>query len=231
MKFFLFSKISFEIPEPITLIECYCYQNDFYSKYDLLLEDRDRKIEDVNKIGARIKTEVLLECKTIIENANNLRIFKYHLEQFLDLEEKNRNEQIKELNDFVIQKLLKINGIGLSTTTKILHTLYPKIIPMIDSLLQKKYRQVINDGWTEKRADEIFIDFYKNLKMGSNRENLNYIFKEVSKNNLKNLSRIRIFDILWWSYLKAEKLREEKGINWNTIRFRKIPNLQFSNLI
>ncbi len=216
MEFLLFSKISFEIPDPIALIECYCYQNDFYSRYDLL---EDKKIEDVNKIGARIKKEVLLECKIITERTNNLGIFKYNLEQFLDLEEKDRDEQIKELNESVIQELLKINGIGLSTTTKVLHTLYPKIIPMIDSLLQKKYRQVINDGWTEKRADEIFIDFYNNLKMGSNRENLNYIFDEVSKNNLKNLSRIRIFDILWWSYLKAEKLGEDKGINWSTIRY------------
>ncbi len=47
MEFLLFSKISFEIPDPIALIECYCYQNDFYSKYDLL---EDRKIEDVNKL-------------------------------------------------------------------------------------------------------------------------------------------------------------------------------------
>lgn len=216
MKFFLFSKISFEIPEPIALIECYCYQNDFYSKYDLL---EDKKIEDVNKIGARIKKEVLFECKVITESTKNLNIFKYNLEQFLSLEEKDRNEQIKELNEFVIQKLLKINGIALSTTTKILHTLYPKIIPMIDSLLQKKYRQVINDGWTEKRADVIFIDFYKNFQIESNRKNLNSLFKKVSKNNLKNLSRIRIFDILWWSYLKAERLREDKGINWNTVKF------------
>jgi hypothetical protein len=219
MKYFLFSKISFEIPEPIALIECYCYQNDFYAKYDLLLEHRDRKIEDVNKIGARIKREVLSECKIITERTKSLNIFKYNLEQFLDLEEKNRDEQIKELDESVIQELLKINGIGLSTTTKILHTLYPKIIPMIDSLLQKKYRQVINDVWAQKQADEIFIDFYNNLKKGSNRKNLNYIFKEVSKNNLKNLSRIRIFDILWWSYLKAEKLGEDKGINWNTLRY------------
>ena len=216
MIFFLFSKISFEIPEPIALIECYCYQNDFYAKYDLL---EDKKIEDVNKIGARIKKEVLLECKTITERTKSVNIFKCTLEQFLSLDEKDRNEQIKELNDFVIQKLLKINGIGLSTTTKILHTLYPKIIPMIDNPLQNKYREKINNVWTEKRADEIFIDFYNNLKIESNRENLNYIFKEVSKNNLKNLSRIRIFDILWWSYLKAERLGEEKGINWTSIKF------------
>jgi len=218
MEFLLFSKIPFEIPEPIALIECYCYQNDFYAKYDLLLEHGNRKIEDVNNIGARIKKEVLLECKKITERTNNLRIFKYHLEQFLDLAEKERAEQIKELNESVIQELLKIKGIGLSTTSKILHTLYPKIIPMIDNPLQNKYREKINNVWTEKRADEIFINFYNNLKMGSNRKNLNYIFNEISKNNLKNLSRIRIFDILWWSYLKAETLREKHRINWNTIR-------------
>jgi len=90
---------------------------------------------------------------------------------------------------------------------------------MIDSLLQKKYRQVINNVWTVKRADEIFIDFYKNLQIKSNRKNLNYIFDKLLENNIQHLSKIRIFDILWWSYLKAEKLREEKGINWNTIRY------------
>jgi len=211
MKFFLFSKISFEIPDPIALIECYCYQNDFYAKYDLLLEHRDRKIEDVNKIGARIKKEVLSECKKITERTKNLSIFKYVLDDFLDLIEKERAEQIKELNESVIQKLLKINGIGLSTTTKILHTLYPKIVPMIDNSLQNKYREKINNVWTKKRADEIFIDFYNNLKIESNRRNLNYIFNEVSKNNLKNLSRIRIFDILWWSYLKAERFHKTEG--------------------
>jgi len=218
MKFFLFSKIPFEIPEPIALIECYCYQNDFYAKYDLLLEHRDRKIEDVNKIGARIKKEVLSECKKITESTKSVNIFEYNLEQFLSLDEKDRNEQIKELNEFIIQRLLKINGIALSTTSKILHTLYPKIIPMIDNPLQNKYREKINNAWTEKRADEMFIDFYNNLQIESNRKNLNYIFNEVSKNSLKNLSRIRIFDILWWSYLKAEDLKLRENINWSTIK-------------
>ena len=216
MEFLLFSKIPFEIPDPIALIECYCYQNDFYSKYDLL---EDRKIEDVNKIGARIKKEVLLECKIITESTKSLGIFKYNLEQFLDLEEKDRDEQIKELNESVIQELLKIKGIGLSTTSKILHTLYPKIIPMIDNPLQNKYREKINNVWTEKQADEIFINFYNNLKMGSNQENLNYIFDRLLENNIQHLSKIRIFDILWWSYLKAEKLKEEREINWSTIRY------------
>ena len=215
MKFFLFSKISFKIPNPIALIECYCYQNDIYSKYDLL---EDKKIEDVNKIGARIKKEVLSECKKITESTKSLSIFKYNLEQFLSQEEKDRDEQIKELNESVIQEFLKINGIALSTTTKILHTLYPKIIPMIDNPLQKEYREEINKQWTENKPDEIFIDFYNNLKIENNRKNLNYIFNKIFKNNLKNLSRIRIFDILWWSYLKAEDLKLKENINWSTIK-------------
>ena len=87
----------------------------------------------------------------------------------------------------------------------------------MDNPLQNKYREKINNLWTKKQAVEILIDFYKNLQIESNRKNLDHIFKEISKNNLNNLSRIRIFDILWWSYLKAEKLREEKGILWNKI--------------
>jgi hypothetical protein len=88
----------------------------------------------------------------------------------------------------------------------------------MDSLLQKKYRQVINDVWTENKSDEIFIDFYKNLQIESNRKNLNYIFDKLLENNIHHLSRIRIFDILWWSYLKAERLKEEQRINWTTIK-------------
>lgn len=88
----------------------------------------------------------------------------------------------------------------------------------MDNPLQNKYREKINNIWTKKLADEILIDFYKNLQIESTRKNLNHIFNEISKNNLKNLSRIRIFDILWWSYLKAERLKEEQRINWTTIK-------------
>ena len=52
MRFYLFSKIRFEIPEPIALIECYCYQNDFFSKYDVI---ENRTIKVVNKVGARLE--------------------------------------------------------------------------------------------------------------------------------------------------------------------------------
>lgn len=217
MKFTLFSKITFEVSHPITLIESYCFQNDFYSSYDLI---ENRNIEDVNKIGARISSKLLEQCKTIIDNSMNLGIFRYKesLDRYLKLSEKTRNKHIKDLNNQVIQKLLKVSKIGFSRATKILHTKYPKIIPMIDNPLQNKYRQEINQDWNKNKADQILIDYYNNLLIEDNRKNLDKIETIISKNNLKGLSRIRIFDILWWSYLKADRLRQEKKINWLSIK-------------
>ena len=40
----------------------------------------------------------------------------------------------------------------------------------------------------------------------------------ISKNNLRGLTKVRIFDILWWSYLKAKKLRQDEKINWSTVK-------------
>jgi len=216
MKFTLFSKMPFEVSHPIALIESYCFQNDFFSSYDLL---KNRKIEDVNKIGARISSELLQQCKTVIKrsNANDLALFKYDLDRFLKLNEKTRNKHIKNLNSQVIQRLLILPKIGFSKATKILHTIYPKIIPMIDNPLQSKYRQ-INRGWNENKTDQILIDYYNNLLIERNRRNLDKIETVISKNNLKGLTRIRIFDILWWSYLKADRLRKEKKINWLSIK-------------
>jgi len=113
--------------------------------------------------------------------------------------------------------LLILPKIGFSKVTKILHTIYPKIIPMIDNPLQSKYRQ-INRDWNENKPDQILIDYYNNLLIEGNRRNLDKIETVISKNNLKGLTRIRIFDILWWSYLKADRLRQEKKINWLSIK-------------
>ena len=214
MRFILFSEISFEVSHPIVLIESYCFQNDFYSNYDLL---KNRKIEDVNKIGARINQDLLQQCKTIVENYKNLKMFRYRLERFIKLNEKTRNKHIKKLSNQVIKELLMLPGIGFSRVTKILHTIYPEIIPMIDNPLQSVYRQ-INQAWTENEADKILSDYYSNLMIESNWKNLDRIEDTISKTNLKGLTRIRIFDILWWSYLKANQLRQDEGINWLSMK-------------
>lgn len=218
MEFFLFSKIQFTITDPIALIESHCIQSNFYSNYDII---DNKKIEDVNKIGARIKKDALIECKPIINKNKNLEIFKHKLDSFLlKLNEKTQNIYIEELCERVIKKLMDINGIRLSTATKILHTLYPKIIPMIDKPLQDEYKNEINKEWNDKEPNQILFDYYRNFKIDINWQNLIQIYNTISERKIINLTKIRIFDILWWSYLKAKKLKKEIGISWSTIKFR-----------
>ena len=215
MKFTLFSKLPFEVSDPIALIECYCFQNDFYANYDLP-NYRNRSIENVNKIGARIeREETLRECKDITKETKDLAIFKYDLDKFLELDDETRNRYINEFYDKVIRKLMKVKGIGLPKATKVLHTLYPEIIPMIDNALRDEYKDKIKSDWTEEQSGKILIDYYNNLKKGDNWQNLNIIFKKTSS-NLPALTKVRIFDIIWWSYLKSKskKLR----VSWYTIK-------------
>jgi hypothetical protein len=213
MKFLLFSKISFEVSDPIALIESYCFQSDFYANYDYCLMKRKRTVKDANKIGARIREDLLSNCKTVTENTRNLRIFEYDLDGFLELDEKIRNCYIKELDEQVIKEL-KVKGIGLPKATKVLHTLYPEIIPMIDNALQREYKQ-IKPEWSKGQSVQILIDYYNNFKEGDNWQNLTEIFNKIQS---LGLTKVRIFDILWWSYLKSKKLRQEKGISWSTIK-------------
>jgi len=220
MKFSLFSKILFEVTDPVALIESYCFQSDFYKNYDLLLLKGKRKVEDVNKIGARIKGDPLSNCKTVTEGAQGLPIFqydKYGLDSFLELDDKTRSAYIHELDEKVIAELLQIKTIGLSKATKILHTLHPEVIPILDDNLQREYKG-INPQWTKEQSNQILIDYYKNLREGDNLRNLTQISETISENNLVCLTKVRIFDILWWSYLKAKKLRWGKKINWSTIK-------------
>jgi len=220
MKFLLFSKIPFEVTDPVALIESYCFQSDFYKNYDLLLLEGKREVEDVNKIGARIKGDPLSNCKTVTEGAKDLPIFqydKYGLDSFLKLDDKTRSAYIDELDEKVIAELLQIKTIGLSKATKILHTLYPKVIPILDDNLQREYKG-INPQWTEEHSNQILIDYYKNLREGDSLQNLTQISETISENKLVCLTKVRIYAILWWSYLKAKRLRWEKNINWSTIK-------------
>ncbi|MFZ2330295.1 MAG: hypothetical protein WAW45_01665, partial [Atribacterota bacterium] len=67
------------------------------------------------------------------------------------------------------------------------------------------------------QADEILTDFYNNLLIESNRKNLDTISEHCKRINLTGLSKIRIFDIIWWSYLKAERFKENGRISWTSI--------------
>jgi hypothetical protein len=217
VRFTLFSEIEFEVSCPVALIESYCFQSDFYANYDLLLPGR--KAEDVNSIGARIPNDALLRCVEVIANIGNQRLFRYNsLDKFLNQDDKVIARLVRGDLKNVIDKLILIKGVGLSKATKVLHTVYPEIIPMIDSMLQEAYIQT-KPGvkWTENDSNQIFVAYYKNLKEQPTNHSLAEVYNTVSK-NLPGLTKVRVFDILWWSYLKAKRLREKNDIKWATIQ-------------
>lgn len=216
MQFTLFSEISFEVSDPIALIECFCYQNDFYKNYDLLLLDKkERIVKNVNRIGARIEKSLLDKCDKVIEDARkDLKIWEENdLDSFLKISDDRMKTHIEELNKRIIQKLLKIKGIGLSKVTKILHTCYPELIPMIDNPLQVEYKKLMKQTgskWDGKNeADKILFAFYQNLKNPDNYKKVSTIHEDVTNTVGLRLTKIRVFDIMWWSFLKAKNLKEE----------------------
>jgi hypothetical protein len=134
MKFTLFQEISFKINNPLTLIEACCIQSNFYRNYDLILAGRNRMIEDVNRIGARGRFSMQRVRQTINNVINDLPLLRHTLDTFLNLQQQTRNRYIENLAS-LIEALDNIDGIYISTATKICHTLYPEIIPIIDNLL------------------------------------------------------------------------------------------------
>lgn len=160
MKFSLFGEIFFEVYYPEALIEAYYFQSDFYKNYDL---KKDRTVYDVNKIGARIDQNILNTISKAMRKMDDIAMFHCSLDKFIHLDEETRSACIWELS-CVVDKLLAINGIGFSKSTKILHTLYPQIIPMIDNPLQSEYQQIKKE-WELGNWKQLFIDYYDNFRL------------------------------------------------------------------
>lgn len=225
MRFSLFKSLSFEVKEPAALIEAYCFQSDFYGSYDLPLSQGDRGLDYVSLIGARIKENSLEACKRIIEKHADFAMFdkSMTLDTFLK-----RDEAIDSLTSElgkIAQELDRVEGVGLSKATKILHTRYPEMIPMIDNPLQQEYKTLKGHKWKKEDWGQLFKDYYENFLpiKGETYDNLCRIHKEVS---LLHLTKVRIFDILWWSCLKAKNLQKKarsysKEFAWKTISLPK----------
>jgi len=222
MTFQLFKKISFKVTDPFALIEAFCFQSDFYANYDAV-PVRERKIQHVNKVGARIDERLLSKCQTVRKNIEKLRIFKYDddLDGLLKLDTGEMDDIVREFNEKAVKGLMN-RGIGLSKATKVLHTFHPETVPMFDNPLQRLYSEKINSQW-DVGDPQIFIDYYQNFKEGNTWDYLKTISEQLQENNLA-LTKVRVFDILWWSCLKSKNLNarlkkeQRKTINWLTLQ-------------
>jgi len=88
---------------------------------------------------------------------------------------------------------------------------------MIDNLLQDFYMRKINPGWSKREPTEILSEYYNNLLKNPTRKNINRIFDEIQMHHVPRLTKLRTFDILWWSYLKSDRLRSTYGIKWSSV--------------
>lgn len=212
MIFTLFRNRIFEVDYPEALIESYCFQSDFFAGYDLKRRRDDSSYDSVGLIGARIKKDILDECKKVINNHKNLGIFALDLDSFLKKTPEEKDSLTLGLHKLT-QELDAIPGVGFSKATKILHTRYPETIPMIDNPLQDEYRS-LRPQWKEENWHQLLNDYYDNFL---ETETFNNLCKVWSNLPSLNLTKVRVFDILWWSFLKS-KNQEHENINWKTIR-------------
>jgi hypothetical protein len=224
MTFRLFNKISFEVSAPIALIEAFCFQSDFYSNYDVV-PVAERKMQHVNRIGARINKELLPRAQTVVKETSDLNLFQYDdsLDRFLQLDSEKMRGIVDEFNEKAVKGLLT-KGIGLSKATKILHTFHPETVPMIDNPLQKLYSRHINSKWIEGEPG-IFVDYYNNFRESFTWRNLKLISQKLRSTGL-TFTEVRVFDILWWSCLKSVNLNNRldrenrKTIDWLTLQIK-----------
>ena len=213
MIFRLFSKTEFEITYPVALIECYCFQTNFYSAYDLLLPHR--QIPDVAKIGARIDGSLLEPISKIVRANKDIPIFQHDLAYVLT-QNADAIRSFSEQASGVLEQLMSL-GMGLSQATKVLHTVYPEVMPMIDSMLQEEYRHTVDPAWSQSEPGWILYAYYINLKEEPNRGHLVEVYNRIAS-NLPCLTMVRVFDIIWWSYLRANKLQAKYNrVNLATI--------------
>jgi len=215
--FTLFRDRVFEVTKPEALIEAYCFQSDFYAKYDFQCPKGDDSFEYVRFIGARTKKSTLSYCKAVIDRHKDFSMFSLDLDLFLSKTPEVRTQLAFKLGELT-HELDDIEGIGFSKATKILHTLYPEIIPMIDNPLQKEYK-ALRPEWKKGDWGQLFKDYYENFLVKETYDNLNKVYNNLS---FLGLTKVRIFDILWWSFLKSKNLKDSKGenvkINWSTIK-------------
>jgi hypothetical protein len=168
----------------------------------------------VGKIGARIDREKLPQISVLVDAAGSLPVFHYEIDQFLKLDDEDiRSHVIAACS--IVQSLMRL-GLGLSQCSKVLHTVYPRIMPMIDSMLQEEYRRHIDSQWTPERPEQILLAYYMNLKAEPTANSLDCLFSTVSA-NVPCLTKVRVFDIVWWSYLRATRLSERHHITWKTV--------------
>ena len=151
-------------------------------------------IRIANRIQARIPNTLQ---KPILDKSDEIERALKSISPESDLADWDKWDELTQL----FRILTAINGVKLARATKILHKKRPRLIPILDSVIQKYVRKVSQDSSLENedyadRATACCKVIQKDLK--DNHNALLTIRRNVKETNDIELSRVRILDILLW---------------------------------
>ena len=171
-------------------------RDNSFRNYDCFIVPQDCKLQEMdirvaNRMQARISSKVrqkILSRRADIESALT------RIPSDCDLSQDELPDALAQLFAAIMSKDVK-----LARATKILHKKRPKLIPILDSVIQK-YAHKVSQSSLEyaddvKRAMIYCQVMQKELKHSS--KALSAIQKNIAKEGIR-LSKVRILDILIW---------------------------------
>ncbi len=168
---------------PIAIINKYYNDNPQFILYDVPLNNFKMK---VNKY------------RGIISKASVLGLKRIDSKRWVKSEKKLREEQY----EIILTLFKKKNNIGYyATITKILHLLFPEIVPIIDKKVKKAVKQSKMYSFYHNVLKNELISIILVIlnDVEKNKTRLKKICKSINNCNEVNITPLRAWDILIWS--------------------------------
>jgi hypothetical protein len=85
-----------------------------------------------------------------------------------------------------------------------------------NKLTLDKYKGILKAQGLPFSVSQLLMDFYQTL--ADNKKNIDVLYNTLTNINNARLTKVRIFDFIWWSFLKYENLKNDfPDIQWLVI--------------
>ncbi|HUU64177.1 MAG TPA: DUF6308 family protein [Dehalococcoidia bacterium] len=191
------------LPLPIIrydkIVSKFCDHDPSYSTYDSQPVSQDNilrahEIRLSHKMGARFPNTYI---KVLLSSSNNISKALSQISPSLSILDSSRQIPWQALEDLF--KACVIPGMREANITKILHKKRPQLIPILDSVVVKKYLEPLLMTSPNMKLESKIVLHIKQLKRDA--ENNRVILINLAKRF--NLTPIRILDILIWTYFET----------------------------
>ena len=202
---------SYSISNPTDIIKSFILTDPSYEKYDCGEDDEcDWWVEEyIHLANSGMRSRISWEKIGKQLNRDEIEKRTGKIPSDTSLEDCSR-EDIGHLRD-LFSYFLDIEGLAKSTTTKILHKRFPKLIPVVDSLVERLYFG--NNKRGIKRLMKVILKIREDISNSENKKLFKGIREELSPAIKNSISNVRIFDILLWMKAREDKLKDPEGKN------------------